>query len=311
MVRRHVGTGSPAHLDFPIQVKGEGTYHFFLHLPAGNPTSVSAILVGQPAAVTRDNTPEGRNSWIYVGTSTLAANGTATVRLLHPGTVGLAMFADAARAFRATKAESPVSGYPGWTKTPAGTDRITLPGSGATNEVRRIQNAINGNWNAGAYSSNVLVGDGKLQFRFIGDGLRMQAGLTTTPTSNDPAHIPYRFYNKGNGKVQAVGAASEFNYVNGDWMEIERIGRQIVFRRNAVFQHAVPLPENAPTFYYVDASLLDENARLYGTRVFGQWSTVAGISGLIPNATVRAVIDADSEDSLQSIYDVDLGADLD
>jgi len=317
-----VGSGTPADVnfvDFPIQVRAPGTYRFFVHIPSGNPASIrAALVVGgvRQAVFTPDNTPSGRSSWLFVDSAPLAANATVSVRLLHPGTQGTALYADAARAVLVPNSEVGVTGYPGWTKTPAGTNRITFAGSGASNELKRSQHDLNGNWNAGAFSTNALLGDGKLRFRFIGDGLQMQAGLTLSAASSDPAHITYRFTNKNSGKVQALGGTSaEFNYVNGDWMEIERVGRQMIFRRNSTFLHAIALAPSAPAYLHVDASLLEENARLFGTQISGHWIHPAWSTNIdydaFTDSTERPVIDADAEDSLQSIFDVNLSEDLD
>jgi hypothetical protein len=134
------GSGAPGHVDFPITVRAPGMYRFFVHIPADNPESISAALVVggvQQATLTRDNTPEGRNSWLYVDARTLATDASVSVRLLHPGTPGLRIYADAARAVLVPGYEIGVTGYPGWTKTPAGTNRIALSGSGGTNDVKR------------------------------------------------------------------------------------------------------------------------------------------------------------------------------
>lgn len=317
-----VGSGAPADLnyvDFPIQVRAPGTYRFLLHVPAGNPASIRAVLVVGGVAqtvVTPDNTPSGRSTWLYVDTRPLAAGETVSVRLLHPGTQGTALYADAARAVLVPSAEAGVINYPGWTKTPADSDRITLSGVEGTNNVVRSSSGSDGSWNAGAYSANVLLGDGKLRFRFLGSGLQMQAGLTATPTSSDPTAITYRFANNPLGRVQALGGSSaEFDYIDGDWMEIERHGRQMIFRRNSSFLHSLPLAPDAPASFHVDASLLDQNASLFGTQVSGHWIAPASLSDIdidtFTDSAERAVIDADSEDSLQSIFDVNLNEDLD
>ncbi len=183
--------GSQAHVEFPVTTVIAGFHNVFLHAVAGNGSPVKAALViggVQQTVSDLENVPLGVNSWLYLGsvTTTPGAGKEFKVRVFDPGSPGSTVYADAVRAVFVNAREIGALNYPGWTETPG--DRIVQSGGWtAANDLRRNATAANNTWNAGAYSYHVLVGDGVFKFRFIGNELRMQAGLTDYPWGNDPA----------------------------------------------------------------------------------------------------------------------------
>lgn len=321
-LRVREGGSTAGWIDFPIRVNAPGTYRCFVHLPAGNHGSLSAELIvgatATPAPI--DEIPSNLNGWRYVGTATLASGGMATVRLHHPGTAGFRVIADAARAVRVPEVEVGLPVYPGWTKIPAGTGRIRFSGSAGSHVIERTTTDDNNTWNAGAYSGSILVGDGRFLFRFAGKDLFMHAGLTTAPTSNDPAHITYRFTNKATGKIQAVGGgvSPEFGYQNGIPLEIERTGTRLVFRQSGQYLHTTTLPEGSPLHFYADTSLRDAGGKIGGAALVGTVVAPAHLTNLdaasgdtTPDILEHWVIEADPDDAIQSIYDVRMWDDPD
>lgn len=318
MLRRDSGETS-GYVDYPISPPVVGTYRVFLHATSGNGSPIKTALITNNTLsppITLQNTPSGTNSWLYLSTVTTSQESAKnfTVRLYGPEVPGSIVYADAVRALLVTPRESNILKFPGWIETPG--DRIVQSGGGTgANDLRRNSISINGTWNAGAQSRNVLVGNCVFRARFIGSTRRAYVGLTDSPTGNDPATIDFRFLNRVTGKIQAMGGgySPEFTYVDGDWIEIERIGTQVFFRRNSSLILTSSLPSSAPL--YLDSTFYDGNARIFGSRVIGCWVSPSAVSNLdgdeVPDSWERWVIDSDPEDRIQSIFDVDMDADSD
>lgn len=314
--------GSAAYVDFPLDIKVASYYRLFVHAVAGNQSPIRAALVLNGVQQTireLDNVPSGLNSWLPLdpgATFYLPTGVTSSIRIFDPGTAGSVVLADAARAVLVPARENGVLSYPGWTRTPqTAANRVTLTDNGlSTNDLRRSSVTPLNAWNAGGQTNHVLIGDGMIRFRFIGSSTRVQAGLTASPGGNDPATITYRFSSASSGQVSALGGGSaSFTQNNNDWLEIERIGSQIVFRRNNAQVLYSTAPSSVPL--YLDVAFYDEAARVYASRVSGHWIHPTYIDNLDADshsdAIERWVIDADPEDDLQSIYDVDMNADSD
>lgn len=321
-VLKRSGSRPQATVDFPITTPVAGTYRIFVHCLSGNGNPIRAALVVngvQLNPVDLENTPSGHSSWLHLGehTTTAGVGQSFKVRLIDPGTAS-EIRADAVRAVFVNFRETGTILHPGWQRTP--TNLVDWFNGGPSNYLQRNASGNHTNWNAGGYGLYPLVGDFRMGFRisgsYQGESSRAQAGLAVSPGGNDPAGIPWRFSQRRDGKVQVIGGHSSEIVSPADGaasLEIERIGTQMIFRRNGVLRLWSALPSTGPL--HPDVSFLDQNGRVSGTWIQGLW-IYAGYGGdldydLNPDATERWIIDFDSEDQIQSVHDLKMTDDPD
>lgn len=324
-VLKRSGVRPSATVDFPITVPAAGGYYFYVHCLTGNGDPLRAALVvnGNQSSFDLENTPPGHSSWLLLGQvpTTLASGQTVQVRIIDPGSAPVIQV-DAVRAVLVNARDTSTIQYPTWQRTP--NNLVNWSGNiGAGTWTQRNNDGDITGWNAGAYGIYPIVGDFRMGFRFSGSysgkSARVQGGLSSNVSGNNPASIAWRFYQRNDNKLQYIGGHSSELIDGADSsaaFEIERIGTQMIFRRNnaiRLWSGLAALPLKGPL--QPDVSFNDPNGKVSGTWFIGHSVHPSYVTNLDADSDLdtieRWVIDFDSEDAIQSIYDLKMTDDPD
>ena len=231
------------------------------------PYTWSIILGNLPSGLSL-NTATGEIS----GTPTASGTSTFTVQVADQ------------TASTATQALSITVDPPGTTMSIDWVDLVNTSAVGGT--LTKTGGAA---WGAGAASSQVISGDGAVEFTATQTSVARMLGLSSVNVNASYSTINYAINAAGNGTVLVFeNGANRGNfgaYQSGDALRIERVGNLIYYKRNGVTFYTSTVPSSGDLI--ADASLnqdgaIIENAVIQGAAVAGVPVADAG-----PDQTVK------------------------
>lgn len=312
ILRRNDGP-SGASASLPLAVTRAGRYDVYAHLPgqAGAlqaPQSIEVVVGTTTSAITIESLGE-QGAWIYCGAYTLGAatessSGGNFVNFLsgdpsdpdNPATV----FADAVRAiYRPDRAPSWDAAF--WQAN----NRIKVTNNNDWSQVVERKDGVGATgWNAGAHTHERLFGDGIFRFRMHTDDKNVIVGFSRSPSGATEAGIDPRIFAQSDRDLVPSGIAfGGWHYNTTQWLEIERVGHRVRFRRDGALLGTRYFSTNDPV--WLDCSISHflgrfKNARVYGDFVTSLPSDNDGLS----DALELSIVDFDLEDEIQSVFDV-------
>lgn len=306
------GTGD--WVDFSLFPKVAGTYQIWVHCPDLEIGALEVTVAGGQIITT---SPVEGTGWRLVGNSSLSAAGPESpVKVRVRSNSGARSAVSSVRAvFQEPKSWAPV----GWQEQ--GSNRIDpISNNSIFSGLKKVKASANDsnydNWNGGGYGAYPLLGDFCFQFTVPDNIWHLKVGVSNGVGDSSHSSILYRFNFDGADRrvfANGGGSSTEYAFASSTWFAIERLGGHVQFRINGTVIHQASAPISSPL--YLDSSLKTLNARFINSRTVG-WRITAGSqfdvdNDLSPDSEELLVINADSEDQIQSPWDILMSGDED
>lgn len=300
-------------LEIPISIAVSGTQQIFLHSVSGNASEFEAevLLDGVSQGLVPLFPQLSSNEWLHLGHYEIE-NGVDCVVRVHTGTGinGEVVLTDAVRAvYNGNMSWS----HPGWVETEGTSRLLAMEGGNPSNSVRR-DTPDPDDWNAFVIFDQALVGDGVFHAQIPSANKILAFGLKKDPQLKDYDKIDYGFLTSGTGSISDIDEVDfAHSYNSGTQISIEKIGGQIYFYLDSTPIHGSSSFSDSPL--YLAAGIHDNAGEI----------KFSAVQGLLADANRQIDFDEDSvadseesyvyqynlEDSVQSIYDVDMSEDID
>jgi hypothetical protein len=299
------GTTEP--LSIPITAYSSGDYHPIFHCANSSSAPVSVEIVKgtniiATGTVEQDTTPA---SWHRIGNTPIALNAGETLTFRVYGGTGQngEVHMDAVRLFRTQRNDVKSANW-----VLQGNKTGLLNTNNTVSAIVYRTSDVNETWDSsGAYSSQALIGNGVVHFKVPRKTERVMFGLAESPGGMSYTTILYRFFANNDGKSSVNSEPTpDVIYSSATTFSIERIGSQILFRRDGNIIKVSTRPSTLPL--YLDCSIRDHLGRVGLAKIYGIFSVPSGTtdkdSDGFADSQEQLIIDADTDDEINSIYDV-------